>query len=187
MFSLGELWLTLRCWTQYWTWYIFAIISPMKRAGSFICTNTNPFFPSMRCTKFGWNWPSGSRGEDFLKFRQCYFVIITSWEKQGPSFEQTWIGPVVLVKKMKMWKFYRQTDRREQSEKFTWGFSSRELKGVIFHRLKFTPFYSKICKFYKYKPAFYSLKRNFFRLRSICKCDRKSVQNREYIARVAYP
>ena len=44
------------------------------------------------------------------------------------------IGPVVLEKKMKMWKVYRQTDGRTQttddrwSEKLTWAFSSGELK-----------------------------------------------------------
>ena len=43
----------------------------------------------------------------------CYFVIIYPW--LGPSFEQTWIpftqgcfeiDPVVLEKKMKVWKVY---------------------------------------------------------------------------------
>ena len=49
-----------------------------------------------------------------------YFVIISPWKRCDPSFEQTWIpftqggivlrlveiGPVVLEKKMKMWKVY---------------------------------------------------------------------------------
>ena len=49
-----------------------------------------------------------------------YFVIIFPWKTEGPSFEQTGfpftqgclvpslveIGPVVLEKKMKMWKVY---------------------------------------------------------------------------------
>ena len=48
----------------------------------------------------------------------CYLVIISHWKRTIPSFEQTWIpftqgyfvpslveiGPVVLEKKMKMWK-----------------------------------------------------------------------------------
>ena len=64
-------------------------------------------------------------------FNSCQFIFINSrlsplWEGRGPSFEQTWIpftqgyfvpslveiGPVVLEKKMKMWKVYKQTDRR---------------------------------------------------------------------------
>ena len=56
-------------------------------------------------------------------------TLLTSWEFIGSSFEQTWIPftqgcfvpslveigpvvPVVLEKKMKMWKVYRQTDGR---------------------------------------------------------------------------
>ena len=46
----------------------------------------------MLCAKFGWNWSSAS-GEDFFNtsmyFR--YFVIISPWNRAGPSFEQTWI------------------------------------------------------------------------------------------------
>ena len=41
------------------------IISPWKRSGPSIWTNLNPLHPRMLCAKFGWNWPSGSRGEDF--------------------------------------------------------------------------------------------------------------------------
>ena len=33
----------------------FAIISPWKRAGSFIWTNLNPLHAKMLCAKFGWN------------------------------------------------------------------------------------------------------------------------------------
>ena len=64
-------------------------------------------------------------------FKSCqfifnYFPIISPLEGRGPSFEQIWIpftqghfvpnlvkiGPVVLEKKMKMWKINRRTDRR---------------------------------------------------------------------------
>ena len=64
-------------------------------------------------------------------FKSCQFIFVNSrlsplWEGRGPSFEQTWIpftqgyfvpslveiGLVVLEKKMKMWKVYRQTDGR---------------------------------------------------------------------------
>ena len=88
-------------------------------------------------------------------FKSCQFIFIISQiypllEGLGPSFEKTWIpftqgyfvpslveiGPVVLEKKMKMWKVYRQTHRRTDrqttddrwSEKLTWAFSSGELK-----------------------------------------------------------
>ena len=62
-------------------------------------------------------------------FKRCQFIFSISqlshlWERSGHSFEQTWIpftqeyfvpsmveiGPVVLEKKMKMWKVYKQTD-----------------------------------------------------------------------------
>ena len=66
-------------------------------------------------------------------FKSYQFIFINSrlsplCEGRGPSFEQTWIpytqgymyfvpslveiGPVVLDKKMKMWKVFRQTDGR---------------------------------------------------------------------------
>ena len=91
-----------------------------------------------------------------LKYFQYNFTfsLLSSLEKgHGPSFEQTWIpstqgcfvpsfveiGPVVLEKKLKMWKVYRrtdgQTDRQtdgqtdnRRSEKLTWAYSSDELK-----------------------------------------------------------
>ena len=43
----------------------FIIISPWKRAGSFIWINLNPLHSRMFWAKFGWNWPSGSEEEDF--------------------------------------------------------------------------------------------------------------------------
>ena len=64
----------------------------------------------------------------FLKVVNLFIISQLSplWEERGPSFEQMWIpftqgyfvpslfeiGPVVLEKKMKMWKVYRQTDGR---------------------------------------------------------------------------
>ena len=73
----------------------------------------------------------------FLRRRQCMFAIslLSPLGKgRGPSFEQTWIPitkgcfvpslvkidpvHVVLKKKMKMWKVYRQTDR--QTDKRTY-------------------------------------------------------------------
>ena len=57
----------------------FVIISPWKRAGTFIWTILKPLHRRMHCFDFGWNWPCGSGGEDFwissMYFR--YFVIIS--------------------------------------------------------------------------------------------------------------
>ena len=57
-------------------WYhpIFVIISPLKRICPFIWTNWNSLHPRMICTKFDWNWPSGS-GEDFLKFFSVFLLF----------------------------------------------------------------------------------------------------------------
>ena len=141
MFSLGELSLTLRCWTHYWTCYIFAIISPMKRAGSFICTNTNPLFPSMRSSKFGWNWPRGSWRDDFLNFVNAISLLslleksralhLNKRERKDALYQVVQLAHWFWWR----WKCENCTDRRtddRRSEKLTWGFSSAELKGVIF-------------------------------------------------------
>ena len=83
--------------------------------------------------------------EKILKSCQFIFIISqlsTLWEGRGPSIEQTWIpftqvyfvlslveiGLMVLEKKMKMWKVYRQMTDDRWSEKFTWAFNSGELK-----------------------------------------------------------
>jgi hypothetical protein len=44
--------------------YIFLIISPLKRSWPFIWTNLNSLYPKKINTKSGWNWPSGSE-DDF--------------------------------------------------------------------------------------------------------------------------
>ena len=66
----------------------FVIISPWERVGPFIWTNLNPLHQRMLCAKFGWNWLSGSREEDFLissmYFR--YFLIISPWKRAGPPY-----------------------------------------------------------------------------------------------------
>ena len=91
--------------------------------------------------------PCGSREEDFLKFVNVFlqFHFYLPLEKSGALhlFSQGWlqpslveIGPVVLEKKMKMWKFYDNANKNEAttttdnfwSEKLTWTFGSGELK-----------------------------------------------------------
>ena len=71
----------------------FIIISLWKRTGLFIWTNLTPLYPKMHCAKFGWNWLSGSREEDFYFVNVFYenVVIISPWKRAGPSFEQIWI------------------------------------------------------------------------------------------------
>jgi hypothetical protein len=67
---LCQVWLNLACW--FWRrrflkfslhFYSFAIISPWRRATTFIWTNLKPLSPRMICAKSRWNWPSGS-GEE---------------------------------------------------------------------------------------------------------------------------
>ena len=73
--ALCQVWLKLAQWfwsssffnsVNVFSLFISLIISPWKRAGPFIWTNLNPLHPRMLCTKFGWNWPSGSWEEDFF-------------------------------------------------------------------------------------------------------------------------
>ena len=101
----------------------FVIIYLLKRAGPFILKTWFPITQE-RCQV----WLKLVVLEKKI-FKSCQFIFINSqlsplWEGRGPSFEQTWIpftqgyfvpslveiGPVVLEKKMKMWKVYRQTD-----------------------------------------------------------------------------
>ena len=91
-----------------------------------------------------------------FKFRHCIFVItlylpLGNW--QGPSFEQTWIsftkgcsvqsvveiGPVVLEKKLNMWKVYRRhTDDRQQAiRKAHLSFHLRWAKNYIYPLKRF--------------------------------------------------
>ena len=58
-------------------------------------TKLNPIHPRMLCAKFGWNWPSGSGGEDFLisSMNFCYFLIISPWKRIGP-FIWTKLNPL---------------------------------------------------------------------------------------------
>ena len=63
----------------------FLIISPWKRVRPFIWTNVNSIHPRMLCVKFGWNWLSGSGGEDIL-ISSIYFSLFHSYlplEKGG--------------------------------------------------------------------------------------------------------
>ena len=103
----------------------FPIIPPWKRARPYIWTNLNTLYPRMHCAKFGWDWPSGS-GEDFLisinvfllfcnylpfeKGTALYLIKFLNLCTQGWFVQSSVeIGPMVLGKKMKMWKVYDNT------------------------------------------------------------------------------
>jgi hypothetical protein len=45
--------------------YIFVIISPLKRTWPLIWINLNSLHPRIICSKFDWFWPAGSGEEDF--------------------------------------------------------------------------------------------------------------------------
>ena len=55
--------------------HYFIIISSWKRAGPFICTNLNPLHPGILSIKIGWNWPSSSGEEDFLKLSIYFYYF----------------------------------------------------------------------------------------------------------------
>ena len=116
----------------------FVIISSWERTGSFIWTNLNPLQPMMHCAKFGWNWLSGSREEDF--YLLMYFC--SPWKRIGPFI---WTNSNLLHPRMHcslfLWnwpsgsgeeddnvKSLRQQQRRRRttdtfwSEKLTWAF-----------------------------------------------------------------
>ena len=71
----------------------FVIISPWKRAGSFIWTNLNPLNLRMHCSKFGWSWPSGSGEEDFLIYDNAFSLFRNYWKRitfGDVFFERIW-------------------------------------------------------------------------------------------------
>ena len=96
----------------------FVIISPQKRQGHSFEQAWIPFIRGCSVQNLFEIGLVQFWRRRFFKF--CQFVIISPWKRAGPSFELTWIfftqgcfvpslveiGPVVLEKKMKMWKFY---------------------------------------------------------------------------------
>ena len=103
-----------------WKKITISLLSPLG-------ANLNPLHLRMLYAKFGWNEPRGS-WEDFKIFLHnfAFSLLFPLGERPGPPFFQTWIrstqecfvpslvkiGPVVLEKKLKMWKVYRHTDRQ---------------------------------------------------------------------------
>ena len=82
-------------------YFCYVIISPWKRSRPSIWTNLNPLHPRMLCAKFGWNWPSGSRGKDFkflsknLSIFPYYLPLEKSgalaWTNLNPLLCQLWL------------------------------------------------------------------------------------------------
>ena len=84
----------------------------------------------------------------FLNFVNVFLLFLYHLpfrKKVAPSFEETWIpftqgcfvpsfveiGPVVLEKKMKMWKVYRRTDGRQVIRKAHLSFQPRWAKNIF--------------------------------------------------------
>ena len=121
----------------------FAINSPWKRAGSFIWNKLNPLHLRMLCAKFGWNWLWFLRRRFFnfvnvFSLFRNYFPLekgralhLNKIESFYPRMLCAKFGPVVLEKKIKMWKVYKQTTDERWLEKLTWAFSSDELKKTL--------------------------------------------------------
>jgi hypothetical protein len=134
--------------------YIFVIISPLKRTWPFIWRNLNSLHPRIVCTKFDWIWPVGS-GEDFkqiftvfllfcnyLPLRKGYPLPLNKLESPSPKDDlcQVWLKLVQRFwrrsRKCKSLQTDRQTDDKTdrqtpdngRSEKLTGAFSSCELK-----------------------------------------------------------
>ena len=106
--------------------------------------NLNQLHARILCAKFGWKSPKGS-GEEVFKSFQCIFafsLLSPHWIRRCPLFKQTWIiptlecfvtslaklGPVVLEKKMKMWRKCRQTHRRQMDGRRSTGDQENSLE-----------------------------------------------------------
>ena len=120
-----EMYNFIRFFTFVYVFLQFRNYLSLEKNWPFIWINLNPLHPKILCAKFCWNWPSGFGEEDFknLSMYFCNFVIISPWKRAEPfiwtPFTLGWfvpslveIGPVVLEKKVKMWKVYRRTDRQ---------------------------------------------------------------------------
>lgn len=69
--------------------HLYFIISPLKIAWLFIWRNVNPLQPRVICTKFDWNWLSGSgEYENVNSFRTDYRQ--KAFGKAHLSFQRRW-------------------------------------------------------------------------------------------------
>ena len=129
------------------------IINLLRIYWLFIWANLNPLLPRMHCANVGWNWPSGSRDDDFvnefLLFRY-YLPLEMGWalhlnKHESPSPKD---APCQVWLKLAEWFWRRRwncekftttttttttTDNGQikfWSEKLTWAFGSGELKST---------------------------------------------------------
>ena len=125
----------------------FVIISPCKRAGTFIWTNLNPLHLRILCATFRPNWLSCS-GEEVRNFLNVFSLFRNYlpfemggpfiWEKiESPSPKdalcQIWLKLAQWFWRRR-WKCEKFTDRqttddRGSEKKLTWAFRPGELKG----------------------------------------------------------
>jgi hypothetical protein len=96
--DLCKAWLKLALWfcrrflNDPTHFYIFVIISPLKRTWvALFQTNLNSLHQMIICAKFDWIWPAGSKEEDFFFNFQCIFTLLLLsplGERLSPSFEK---------------------------------------------------------------------------------------------------
>ena len=88
--ALCIVWLKLAQW--FWRRRFLKIVNvfslfrnyfPLEKRRAIHLKNLNSLHLRMIYAKFGWNWPSGSREEDFLNLSMyfCNFVILSPWKK----------------------------------------------------------------------------------------------------------
>ena len=101
--ALWQVWLKLaqRFWRRRFlnfvnVFFCYFVISPLGKGwGPSFEKNFNPLHPRLLCAKFGWNWFSGSWGEDFYIFVNVFLLFqnyLPLEKSGGPSFEQTWVS-----------------------------------------------------------------------------------------------
>ena len=132
----------------------FVIISPWKRAGSFIWTDLNTLHQKMLSANFCLNWPSGSGEEDFsfstIFFR--YIVIISTWENARP-FIWTNLNPLQF---------------RMHCAKFGWNWPSGSGKEYFFKISSMYFRYFVIISPWEYAGPFIWTNLNALHLRMLC-------------------
>ena len=147
-YALCQIWLKLAkwFWKNIWKFHqcIFTILKsfPLRKVGPFLLTELNPLHPRIICTKFGWNWPTGSGEDNFLKFVKVFlqFCNYLPYEKGGalyfPSPKDTLCQVWLKLAKWfwRRWKSEKWQQQRQcktdklWSEKLTWASRVGELK-----------------------------------------------------------
>ena len=113
----------MKCHQCFLYYFTITCISSWKRPWPFIWTKLYFRHPRILCAKFGWNWLSGSRVEDF--FYLVYVFSLFWWNLPfkkgwGPSFEKKLI-PFTQGCFVQIWiKLAQWFSRRSRKyEKFT--------------------------------------------------------------------